>query len=69
MLIERKDSPGKKWGPITFFRGQRTDHLNKANKPTFYPKIYRGDYLQQREVNYRFEILDNASKLIVTSFV
>ena len=54
---------------LLFFRGQRTDHLNKANKSTFYPKIYRGDYLQQREVNYRFEILASASKLLVNRFV
>ncbi len=40
---------------LLFFRGQNTDHVNKANKSTFYPTIYRGDYLQQREINYRSE--------------
>ncbi len=53
---------------LLFFRGQNTDYLNKASKSTFYPTIYRGDYLQQREVNYRFEILSGACHLLVRRF-
>jgi hypothetical protein len=53
---------------LLFFRGQNTDHANKANKSTFYPTIYRGEYLQQREVNYRFEILAGACRLLVKRF-
>ena len=53
---------------LLFFRGQNTDYLNKASKSTFYPTIYRGDYLQQREVNYRFEILAGACQLLVRRF-
>ena len=53
---------------LLFFRGQNTDHINKANKSTFYPTIYRGEYLQQREVNYRFEILAGACRLLVRRF-
>lgn len=53
---------------LLFFRGQNTDHLNKGGKSTFYPTIYRGDYLQQREVNYRFEILAGACRLLIKRF-
>lgn len=53
---------------LLFFRGQNTDHVNKASKSTFYPTIYRGEYLQQREVNYRFEILAGACRLLVKRF-
>jgi len=53
---------------LLFFRGQNADHVNKANKSTFYPTIYRGEYLQQREVNYRFEILAGACCLLVRRF-
>ena len=53
---------------LLFFRGQNHDHKNKAGNSSFYPTIYRGDYLQQREVNYRFEILAGASRLLVKRF-
>ena len=53
---------------LLFFRGQNTDYVNKVNKSTFYPSIYRGEYLQQREVNYRFEILSGACHLLVKRF-
>jgi hypothetical protein len=47
---------------LLFFRGQTQDFLNKAGSSTFYPSIYREDNLQQQEVSYRFEILDQASR-------
>ena len=53
---------------LLFFRGQNQDHKNKAQNSTFYPSIYRGDYLQQRELNYRFEILAGASRMLVRRF-
>ena len=53
---------------LLFFRGQNHDHKNKAGNSTFYPTIYRGDYLQQREVNYRFEILAGVSRMLVERF-
>jgi len=47
---------------LLFFRGQDRDYRSKAGSTTIYPKIYRGDYLPQREINYRFELLHEASK-------
>ena len=46
---------------LLFFRGQSRDYKSKAGSSTIYPSIYRGDYLPQREVNYRFDILSEAS--------
>ncbi len=45
---------------LLFFRGQGRDFLNKANKSTFYPTIYRDDNLAQRELDHRFELLASA---------
>ncbi len=53
---------------LLFFRGQGTDYLNKAGATTLYPSIYRGDYLPQWEVEYRFEILDEASRQLAALF-
>ena len=47
---------------LLFFRGQARDYKSKAGSSTIYPTIYRGDYLPQREVNYRFDILNEASR-------
>ena len=53
---------------LLFFRGQADDFKNRAGSSTFYPGIYRDDYLQSREVFYRYEILNQASKLLVNAF-
>lgn len=53
---------------LLFFRGQRQDHLNKAGSSTFYPTIYRGDYLPHRELRNRFDILEGAAKALVDLF-
>ncbi len=50
---------------LLFFRGQGVDFKNKNDKSTFYPSIYRGDYLQKREVEHRFDILSQASSKLV----
>ena len=47
---------------LLFFRGQTQDFINKAGVSTFYPSIYREDNLQEREIVYRFEVLDQASR-------
>jgi uncharacterized protein YutE (UPF0331/DUF86 family) len=47
---------------LLFFRGQTQDYHNKAGVSTFYPSIYREENLPQREVVYRFELLDHASR-------
>lgn len=53
---------------LLFFRGQGRDYLNKSESSTFYPSIYRGDYLPHRELIHRFDILDGASKALVDLF-
>lgn len=53
---------------LLFFRGQPIDHKNKAGSSTLYPSIYRGDYLTQREINYRFELLNSAGNELATIF-
>lgn len=53
---------------LIFYRGQSTDYKNKAGNSSFYPSIYRGDYLPIRELTYRFDILDGASKALVDLF-
>lgn len=53
---------------LLFYRGQKDDYQNKAGVSTFYPTIYRGDYLTQQELNYRFDLLNSASKLLVQEF-
>ncbi len=53
---------------LLFYRGQRRDHLNKAGTSTFYPTIYRGDYLQHREIRHRFDILEGSAKALLDLF-
>lgn len=53
---------------LLFFRGQAIDFKNKSGKSTFYPRIYREDYLTQRELNHKFMILDKACKLLKELF-
>lgn len=53
---------------LLFYRGQKNDYLNKAGVSTFYPTIYRGDYLTQQELNYRFDMLYSASKMLSQEF-
>lgn len=50
---------------LLFFRGQKSDYRNKANNSTFYPTIYRGEYLTQAELDFRFDKLESASKILV----
>jgi uncharacterized protein YutE (UPF0331/DUF86 family) len=53
---------------LLFFRGQSKDYLNRAGNSTFYPTIYRGDYLPQREIRNRFDILEGCSKALSSLF-
>jgi hypothetical protein len=53
---------------LLFYRGQSKDYKNKAGNSTFYPSIYRGDYLTLREITNRFDILEGASKALVELF-
>lgn len=53
---------------LLFFRGQSQDYLNKASNSTFYPTIYRGEYISRRELTYRFDILEGCSKSLAQSF-
>lgn len=53
---------------LLFYRGQSLDYQNKVGSSTFYPTIYRQDYLTHRELVYQFDILENACELLVESF-
>jgi len=53
---------------LLFFRGQKSDYKNKVNSSSFYPTIYRGEYLTQQELDYRFDKLYSASKILVDLF-
>lgn len=53
---------------LLFFRGQSSDYKNKAEKSSFYPTIYRSDYLTQQELDYRFDKLYSASKILAELF-
>lgn len=53
---------------LLFFRGQNNDYRNKANSSTFYPTIYRGEYITQQELDFRFDKLDSASKILSQLF-
>lgn len=49
---------------LLFFRGQKSDYKNTHNNSTFYPTIYRSEYLTQQELNFRFDKLNSASKIL-----
>jgi len=53
---------------LLFYRGQRNDYRNRAGNSTFYPTIYRGDYLKLSELRNKFDILDGAGKALVELF-
>ena len=53
---------------LLFFRGQDKDYQSKAGGTTLYPAIYRGDSLPVREIRHRFDMLDQASRLLVEKF-
>ena len=49
---------------LLFFRGQGLDYRNRGGASTFYPTIYRGDYIQVSEIKHRFRLLDEGAKSI-----
>jgi len=53
---------------LLFFRGQNKDYQSKAGGTTLYPSIYREDALAARELRHRFEMLDQASRLLIDKF-
>lgn len=53
---------------LLFYRGQAIDYINRAGSSTFYPSIYRGEQLQAREVNHKFDNLEGASNRLVEIF-
>ena len=54
---------------LLFYRGQNSDYRNRGGSSTFYPSIYRGDYLSKGEVDNRFDILNKACKKLTDLFV
>lgn len=53
---------------LLFFRGQNKDYQSKAGGTTLYPWIYREDALPIRELRHRFEMLDQAARLLADKF-
>jgi len=54
---------------LLFFRGQGKDYRSsKADASTFYPAIYRGDYLTKKELHDRFDILNQAARRLKDLF-
>jgi len=53
---------------LLFFRGQERDYQSKSVGTTLYPSIYRGDVLPARELRHRFEMLDEAARLLTDKF-
>jgi hypothetical protein len=53
---------------LLFFRGQNKDYQSRAGGTTLYPAIYRGDSLAARELRHRFELLEQASRMLVKAF-
>jgi hypothetical protein len=53
---------------LLFFRGQDRDYQSKAGATTLYPAIYRIGSLTSWELRHRFEILDQAARLLVDKF-
>lgn len=54
---------------LIFYRGQNRDYKNKADSSSFYPSIYRSDYLPYREIKNKFDILNGSSKALTELFV
>jgi len=53
---------------LLFFRGQDQDYLNKAGSSTFYPNIYRKEFLTSQEIRSRFELLEVATNKLIEAF-
>ncbi len=53
---------------LLFYRGQTTDYRNKAGVSSFYPTIYRGDYLPQAGLTDRFSVLKEKGKRLAELF-
>jgi hypothetical protein len=53
---------------LLFFRGQNNDYQSRAGGTTVYPAIYRGDSLASRELRHRFDLLEQAARLLVQAF-
>ena len=53
---------------LLFFRGQSQDFKSKVEASTFYPSIYRGEYVSSRELSHLFDLLDQACKKLAHIF-
>lgn len=53
---------------LIFFRGQDKDFQSRVGGTTLYPAIYRGDVVPTRELRHRFDILEQAARLLVERF-
>jgi len=53
---------------LLFYRGQCQDYISKSGSSSFYPSIYRKEYLNPMELKHLFSRLDKASNELKTIF-
>jgi hypothetical protein len=53
---------------LLFFRGQNKDYQSKGGGTTLYPSIYREDALAARELRHRFDLLEQAGRILADKF-
>lgn len=53
-------------GQVLFFRGQGQDYTVGDDTSSIYPSIYRSEYLPKAELRYRFEVLEEAGRQLLS---
>ena len=53
---------------LLFYRGQCQDYLSKSGSSSFYPSIYREEYISSSELKHLFSRLDKASYELIKIF-
>ncbi|MHA1703533.1 MAG: FRG domain-containing protein [Promethearchaeota archaeon] len=53
---------------LLFYRGQCQDYLSKSGSSSFYPSIYREEYISSGELKHLFNHLDKASNELIKIF-
>jgi len=53
---------------LLFYRGQKNDYTDLKGRSSFLPTIYRGEMLDQMELDYRFDLLEIKGKYLGDAF-
>jgi len=54
---------------LLFYRGQCLDYISRSGSSTFYPSIYRKEYISPRELKDLFSRLDKSSNELIKIFI